>query len=128
VVPGGGVAYIRSAKRVDTIRLSDPDEMTGVRIIKSALDKPLFYIAANAGAEGATVVERVKSKKGNYGYNAYSGVFEDLVAKGIIDPTKVARIALQNAASVAGLLLTTEAAITECPDKEPNNHMIQQEF
>ena len=118
IVPGGGTAYLRSLKKLDDIKSEDPDEEHGVNIIRRALEEPLRQIANNAGFEGSIVVERVKSETGNVGFNAANGEFEDLIDSGIIDPTKVARSALQNAASVAGLLLTTEAMVAEIPKKE----------
>ena len=112
VVPGGGVALIRAIERLEKLKVSE-EEQFGVRIIRAALEAPLRQIAANAGAEPAVVVDKVKSKTGAFGYNAATDVYEDLVKAGIIDPTKVVRTALQNAASVAGLMLTTEACIVE---------------
>jgi chaperonin GroEL len=119
IVPGGGLAYVRALPTLEKIQL-DSDRQVGVNIIRRALEEPLRQIATNAGAEGAMVLQRVKGEKGNMGYDANSGEYVDMVEKGIIDPTKVTRIALQNAASVAALLLTTEALITELPeDKKP---------
>ena len=117
IVPGGGLAYIRSLPALEKLQL-DSERQVGVEIVKRALEEPMRWIAINAGIEGATVIQRVKAEKGNTGLDANSGEYVDLVAKGIIDPTKVTRTALQNAASVAGLLLTTEALITELPEKE----------
>jgi len=117
IVPGGGVAFIRAMKALDNIKLSEEEDM-GVKLVRRALEEPVRQIANNAGFEGATVVHHVMEGKGNYGFNAERGQYEDLVAAGIIDPTKVARFALQNAASVAGLLMTTEAAIAEKPKKK----------
>ena len=117
IVPGGGVALIRASKAIDTLKLSG-DEKVGAQIIKRAIEEPLRQIAANAGVEGSVVVQRVASEKGNIGYNAATDEYEDLVAAGVIDPTKVTRNALQNAASVASLLLTTEALITDIPEEE----------
>jgi len=117
VIPGGGVAYLRSLKALDEIKLP-AEELQGVDIIKKALEAPLRQIAVNAGYEGTIVVEKVKELKGNNGFDADSGEYVDMVKAGIIDPTKVARFALQNAASVAGLLLTTEAMISEKPKKK----------
>jgi chaperonin GroEL len=123
IVPGGGVVLIRAAKVLEKFKLfdasnedepGDPDEQIGVGIVKRALEEPLRQIAANAGKEGAVIVERVRSEKNpNVGYNAATETFEDLVAAGVIDPAKVTRCALQNAASIAGLMLTTEALISE---------------
>ena len=116
ILPGGGVALIRCQDTVSKLDI-DGDEAIGAKIVIRALEEPLRQISANAGAEGATVVQAVKSKKQASGFNAETGVFEDLMEAGIIDPTKVVRTALQNAASVAGLLLTTEVAIAEIPDE-----------
>jgi chaperonin GroEL len=116
IVPGGGVALLRAGSVLDDYVSDDPDELTGVKIIRRALSEPLRRIAENAGADGAVIVGEVERLKGNKGFNAATGEFEDLVAAGIIDPTKVVRTALQNAASIAGLLLTTEAAVTDAPE------------
>ena len=116
IVVGGGVALIRAGKVLDDYSSNDADVNTGVKIVRRALQEPLRRIAENAGIEGAVVVAEVEQLKGNKGFNAVTGEFEDLVAAGIIDPTKVVRTALQNAASIAGLLLTTDAAITEMPE------------
>ncbi|MEZ4703641.1 MAG: chaperonin GroEL [Bdellovibrionota bacterium] len=114
IVPGGGVAYIRCLKALENVALND-GEKWGANIIRRALEEPLRQITANAGVEGSIVIEKVKNEKGNFGYNAQSGEYEDMLKAGIIDPTKVSRLALQNAASVASLLLTTEAMIAEKP-------------
>jgi chaperonin GroEL len=116
IVVGGGVALIRAGKVLDDFSANDPDVVTGAKIVRRALQEPLRRIAENAGTEGAVVVTEVEQFKGNKGFNAATGEFEDLVAAGIIDPTKVVRTALQNAASIAGLLLTTDAAITDIPE------------
>jgi chaperonin GroEL len=116
IVVGGGVALIRAAKVLDGYESSDPDVLTGVKIVRRALQEPLRRIAENAGMEGAVVADEVEQMKGSKGFNAVTGQFEDLAAVGIIDPTKVVRTALQNAASIAGLLLTTDAAVTEMPE------------
>lgn len=116
IVAGGGVALLRAAKTLDKITNEDGDVETGIKIVRRALEEPLRRIAENAGIEGAVVIGKVESLKGNNGYNAATGDFEDLVAAGIIDPTKVVRTALQNAASIAGLLLTTDAAVTDAPE------------
>jgi len=115
IVPGGGVAYIRALPALEKLQLG-ADRQVGVNIIRRALEEPLRMIAMNAGAEGATVFQRVKAEAGTMGYDASGDKYVDMVAQGIIDPTKVTRIALQNAASVAALLLTTEALITEMPE------------
>jgi chaperonin GroEL len=116
IVVGGGVALLRAAKVLDNHDVNDPDIRTGVNIIRRALQEPLRRIAENSGIEGAVVIGEVERLKGNKGFNAVTGEFEDLVAAGIIDPTKVVRTALQNAASIAGLLLTTDAAVTDAPE------------
>jgi chaperonin GroEL len=116
IVPGGGIALLRAAKALDKLELTDEDEQTGVRLLRRALEEPLRRIAENAGVDGAIVIGKVEESKGKEGYNAATGKYEDLVAAGIIDPTKVVRTALQNAASVAALLLTTGAAITDAPE------------
>ena len=116
IVVGGGVALVRASKVLDSLSVDDPDVLTGVKIVRRALQEPLRRIAENAGVEGAVVVGEVEQSKGNKGFNAVTGKFEDLAAAGIVDPTKVVRTALQNAASIAGLLLTTDAAITEMPE------------
>ncbi|HEX4948367.1 MAG TPA: chaperonin GroEL [Blastocatellia bacterium] len=120
IVPGGGVTLVRAAKALDSLKLEDEDEQIGVNIIRRALEEPLRKIAENAGKEGAVIVERVKSEKGeNFGFNAATEEFGDLVKAGVIDPAKVARTALQNASSIASLMLTTEAMISEIPEKAP---------
>ncbi len=116
VVVGGGVALLRAAKVLDEFTDDDPDVTTGVRILRRALEEPLRRIAENAGLDGAVIVGKVEEMKGAKGFNAARGEFEDLAAAGIIDPTKVVRTALQNAASIAGLLLTTDAAVTDAPE------------
>jgi chaperonin GroEL len=116
IVVGGGVALLRAAKVLDNYSVDEPDVATGIKIVRRAIEEPLRRIAENAGIDGAIVVEEVQQLKGNKGFNAVTGQYEDLVAAGIIDPTKVVRTALQNAASIAGLLLTTEAAVTEMPE------------
>jgi chaperonin GroEL len=117
IVPGGGIALIRSLAALDKKKFDD-DRQYGVNIIRRALEEPLRCIAANAGVEGAVVVEKVKAGKGSFGFNAATLEYEDLVKAGVIDPTKVVRSALQNAASVAGLMLTTEALVAEKPKKK----------
>ena len=118
IVPGGGVAYVRSLGALENVSLDD-DRQVGVNIVQRALEEPLRMIATNAGIEGATVLQKVKAESGAMGYDAASEEFVDMVSAGIIDPTKVTRIALQNSASVAALLLTTEALITDLPEEEP---------
>jgi chaperonin GroEL len=119
IVPGGGVALIRAAAALDKVRGVPEDERIGVAIVRKACLEPARWIAHNAGVEGAIVVDRIQSGKGAFGFNAATEQFEDLMKAGIIDPTKVVRTALQNAASVAGLLLTTEAMIAEKPQDKP---------
>jgi chaperonin GroEL len=120
IVPGGGVTLVRAAKALDSLKLEDEDEQIGVNIVKRALEEPLRKIAENAGKEGAVIVERVKAEKGEaFGFNAATEEFGDLVKAGVIDPAKVARTALQNASSIASLMLTTEAMISEIPEKAP---------
>ena len=118
IVPGGGVAFIRAQKALKSLKLAESDEQIGVDIVRRAIEEPMRIIVQNSGGEGSIVVEKIRtSKENNYGYNALTDEYEDLVAAGVIDPTKVTRTALQNAASIAGLLLTTEALIVE--KKEP---------
>jgi chaperonin GroEL len=120
IVPGGGVALIRASVALEKVKAENADEKVGFDIIRRAIEAPLRIISSNAGIEGSIVVQKVKEGKGNFGYNARTEVYEDLVKAGVIDPTKVTRTALENAASVAGLLLTTEAVISEKPqDKKP---------
>src|SRR5262245_60062504 len=118
IVAGGGVALLRCIPALDALNLKDSDERIGVDIVKRAIEFPLRWLAANAGTEGSLVVQEVKKRKGNEGYNVTTGEYEDLVKAGVVDPKKVTRTALQNAASIAGLLLTTECLITEVPEKE----------
>ena len=119
IVPGGGVALLRAQKALREIEIEDTDERIGARIIERALEEPIRQIAQNAGVEGSIVVEKVRGESApNTGYNARSDIYEDLVSAGVIDPTKVTRTALQNAASIAGLLLTTEAVVVEKPDAD----------
>jgi chaperonin GroEL len=120
IVPGGGVALVRCSKAVDElIKSLEGDEKIGASIIRRAIEEPLRMIVSNAGEEGAVVIGKIhESTETNFGYNAGTGVYEDLVAAGVIDPTKVTRTALQNAASISGLLLTTEAIIAEIPEKK----------
>ena len=115
-VVGGGIALLRGAKALDNLSSSEHDVQTGINIVRRALEEPLRRIAENAGLDGAVVVGKVEELKGNKGFNAATGTYEDLVVAGIVDPTKVVRTALQNAASIAGLLLTTDAAITDAPE------------
>jgi chaperonin GroEL len=117
IVPGGGVALVRSSVALGSLRVSD-EERVGVSVIQKALEEPIRWIAQNAGLDGAVVLDKVKSGKGAFGFNAATEQYEDLVKSGIVDPTKVVRTALQNAASVAGLLITTEAMIADKPEKK----------
>ncbi|MDQ3472692.1 MAG: chaperonin GroEL, partial [Acidobacteriota bacterium] len=127
IVPGGGVSLVRAAKALEKFETSkggdgDPDEQIGVNIVRRALEEPLRQIVQNAGKEGAVVVERVRGEKNeNYGFNAATEEYEDLVKAGVIDPAKVTRTALQNAASIAGLMLTTEAMVSELPDEDKSS-------
>jgi chaperonin GroEL len=116
IVPGGGVAYLRALSAVDKLKLSEAEGF-GLQIIRRALEEPARKIAVNAGVEGAVVIDRIRSGKGAFGFNARTEVYEDLDKAGVIDPTKVERTALQNAASVASLLLTTEAMVADKPKK-----------
>ena len=124
VVPGGGVALVRAIEALAAVDTHNADERTGVNIIRTALESPLRTIVANAGGEGSVVVQKVREGKGDFGYNAREDRYENLVAAGIIDPTKVTRLALENAASIAGLLLTTEAVISDEPEPKDagNSH------
>jgi chaperonin GroEL len=123
IVPGGGVALIRCLEAIDKVKGSNEDERIGVEIVKRAIEFPTRELANNAGVEGSVVVEEVKKRKGNEGYNVADNNYEDLVKAGVVDPKKVTRTALQNAASIAGLLLTTECLITEIPEKEKKTPM-----
>jgi chaperonin GroEL len=118
IVPGGGVAFIRAQKALDNVKNLEGDEKVGVQIVRRAIEEPTRQLADNAGQEGALIVQEVKARKGNEGYDVATGQYTDLVKAGIVDPTKVTRTALQNAASISGLLLTTEAIVTELPEKE----------
>ncbi len=122
IVPGGGVALLRAQKSLEGLAVANEEQRAGADIVKRAIEDPLRWIAQNAGHEGSVVVDRVRSGKGAFGFNAATEVFEDLVKAGIVDPTKVVRTALQNAASVAGLLLTTEAMIADKPEEKGGGH------
>jgi chaperonin GroEL len=123
IVPGGGVAYIRAIESLEKFKGVNEDEVTGVAIVKRALEEPIRQIVINSGIEGSIVVQKVKEGKADYGFNARTEVYENLLKAGVIDPTKVTRIALENAASIAGMLLTTECVIAEKPKKEePHSH------
>jgi chaperonin GroEL len=123
IVAGGGVAYIRAIKALDGMKGENADETTGIRIVERAIEEPLRQIVENAGLEGSVVVNNVKNEKGDYGYNARADRYEDLRAAGIIDPAKVARVALENAASIAGMFLTTECVICEAKEDKPEMPM-----
>ena len=119
IVPGGGVTYIRAIESLDGISTVNSDEATGVAIVKRAIEEPLRQIVANAGKEGAVVVQKVREGKGDFGYNARTDVYENLFAAGVVDPAKVTRVALENAASIAGMFLTTECVIVEKKEDKP---------
>ncbi len=123
IVPGGGVAYIRSIDSLEGIATVNEDEKTGVAIVKRAIEEPLRQIVANAGKEGAVVVQKVREGKGDFGYNARADVYENLFAAGVVDPAKVTRVALENAASIAGMFLTTECVIVEKKEEKPEMPM-----
>ncbi|MBZ0242627.1 MAG: chaperonin GroEL, partial [Bacteroidales bacterium] len=118
IIPGGGVAFIRAMDALNNFKGDNDDETTGIAIIRRALEEPLRQIVENAGMEGSVVANRVKEGKDDFGFNARTDVYENLMDAGVIDPTKVARIALENAASIAGMLLTTECVLVE--HKDPN--------
>ena len=123
IVPGGGVAYIRAIDSLNTLKGENEDEQTGIEIIKRAIEEPLRQIVVNAGKEGAVIAQKVREGKGDYGYNARTDVYQNLYEAGVIDPAKVARIALENAASIAGMFLTTEAVIVEEKEDKPSMPM-----
>ena len=125
VVVGGGTTYIRAQKVLADLKGENADEQTGINIVCRAIEEPLRQIVANAGGEGAVVVDKVREGEGDYGYNARKDIYEDLRAAGVIDPAKVARVALENAASIAGMFLTTECLIVDKPEKEPMMHAAQ---
>ncbi|MCR4565526.1 MAG: chaperonin GroEL [Bacteroidales bacterium] len=119
IVPGGGVAYIRAIDALKKLKGDNEDETTGIHIVARAIEEPLRQIAENAGVEGSVIIQKVREGKGDFGYNARTEEYVNMFAAGVIDPTKVARVALENAASVAGMFLTTECAIADIPSKEP---------
>ena len=123
IVPGGGVAYIRALESLEGLEGDNADETTGIHIIKRAIEEPLRQICANAGKEGAVVVQKVREGKGDFGYNARTDVYENLHAAGVVDPAKVTRVALENAASIAGMFLTTECVIVEKKEDKPEMPM-----
>jgi 60 kDa chaperonin len=118
IVAGGGVALVRAIESLNNLSGANQDENTGIRIVKRAIEEPLRQIVANAGGEGSVIVAKVAEGKADFGYNAKTDEFVNMLEAGIIDPTKVTRVALENAASVAGMLLTTECVITEIPKPE----------
>ena len=119
IVPGGGVAYIRCVEKLADLTGVNADETTGIQIVRRAIEEPLRQIVANAGVEGAVVVQKVKDGKADFGYNARTDQYENLLAAGVIDPAKVTRVALENAASIAGMFLTTECVIAEKKEENP---------
>lgn len=119
IIPGGGVAFIRAIKALDNLKGENDDEETGIQIVRRALEEPLRQIVANAGMEGSVVVNKVKELEGDYGFNARTEVYEDLHTSGVIDPTKVARVAIENAASIASMILTTECVLSEIKEEAP---------
>jgi chaperonin GroEL len=123
IVPGGGVAYIRAISLLEKLKSANDDEATGIDIIKRAIEEPLRQIVANAGKEGAVIVQKVREGKDDFGYNAYTEVYENFFAAGVVDPAKVCRVALENAASIAGMFLTTECVITEKKEDTPAPQM-----
>jgi chaperonin GroEL len=118
IVPGGGTALLRAAKVLATMKGVNAEQQAGINIVKRAIEEPLRQICANAGVEGSVVLNKVKESKGDFGYNARTDVYESLYKAGVIDPTKVTRIALENAASIAGMLLTTECLIVDKPEEK----------
>ena len=123
IVPGGGVAYIRAMEKLEGLKGENPDETTGIGIVKRAIEEPLRQIVANAGKEGAVVVQKVREGKGDFGYNARTDVYENMYAAGVVDPAKVTRVALENAASIAGMFLTTECVVVEKKEDKPEMSM-----
>jgi chaperonin GroEL len=119
IIPGGGVAFLRATEELKDVKVENEDQATGVAIVKRALEEPLRQIVENAGLEGSVVVNRVKEGKGDFGFNARTEKYEDLFKAGVIDPTKVTRIALENAASIASMLLTTECVLAEHKEENP---------
>ena len=117
-LPGGGVAYIRAAEALKNLKGENDDETTGIHIIARAIEEPLRMISENAGVDGSVVIQKIRENKGDFGYNARTDEYVNMFEAGVIDPTKVARVALENAASVAGMLLTTECGIVDIPEKE----------
>ena len=116
IVPGGGVAYIRASEAIRDLKRVNDDETTGIHIVARAIEEPLRQIAANAGVEGSVIINRIREGKADFGYNARTDEYVNMFEAGVIDPTKVSRVALENAASVAGMFLTTECAIVDLPE------------
>jgi len=123
IVPGGGVAYIRAIESLEKLKGENDDETTGILIIKRAIEEPLRQIVANAGGEGSVIIQKVKEGKNDFGYNARTDVFENMYAAGVIDPTKVTRVALENAASIASMFLTTECVLSEIKEESSSMPM-----
>ncbi|MBO4769025.1 MAG: chaperonin GroEL, partial [Bacteroidales bacterium] len=119
IIPGGGVAFLRATKALGKLKGENEDETTGINIVARAIEEPIRTIAENAGKEGSVIVQKVKDGKGDFGYNARTDTYENLFSTGVIDPTKVVRVALQNAASVAGMFLTTECALADIKEETP---------
>ncbi len=119
IIPGGGVALVRAESALAEVKGENDDETTGIHIVARAIEEPIRIIAANAGKEGSVIVQKVKEGKADFGYNARTDKFENLLSTGVIDPTKVVRVALQNAASVAGMFLTTECALADIKEEQP---------
>lgn len=119
IIPGGGVAYIRAVETLKNLKADNEDELTGIHIVARAIEEPLRQIAANAGVEGSVIIQKIREGKGDFGYNARTDEFVNMFEAGVIDPTKVARVALENAASVAGMFLTTECVLADIPEKDP---------
>jgi chaperonin GroEL len=122
IIPGGGVAYIRAIESLEQLKGINDDETTGIQIVRRAVEEPIRQIVVNSGIEGSIVVQKVKENSGDYGFNARTEVYENMLAAGVIDPTKVMRIALENAASIAGMLLTTECVVSDKPKKEDSSN------
>ena len=119
IVPGGGVAYIRTLPMLEELKGDNDDENTGIQIIRRAIEEPMRQIVDNAGVEGAVIVQKVKEGKGDFGYNARTGEYQNFFESGVIDPAKVTRVALENAASIAGMFLTTECVIADKKEENP---------
>ena len=118
IVAGGGTAFLRAINSLDSLELENDDQNTGILIVKTALESPIRTIVENSGGEGSVVIQKIKEGKGDYGYNAAQDKFESMFKAGIIDPTKVSRLALENAASIAGLLITTECVVVDEPETD----------